>query len=243
MVFIAAGKGSRLTLVTNGIPKPLIILFDKPLIDILVQNCINVGIHDIVIVTGYREDLITNHFGDVTSDLRIEFVYNNDWEFPNGLSVLAAKETIPKGEEFLVSMSDHFYLTDLLNKVKDSSLKATIVNVGIDYNLERIHDMNDAMKVKVKGGDNLINSMSKQLTDYDAVDCGVFKCRYEFFSILELAREKARYSLSEGCELLISKDNLGGVNIGDSFWIDIDTPESLEYCRRNRQMFSLNFTY
>ena len=69
MVFIAAGKGSRLSLVTKGIPKPLIILFDKPLIDILVQNCINVGIHDIVIVTGYREDLITNHFGDVTSDL------------------------------------------------------------------------------------------------------------------------------------------------------------------------------
>ena len=239
MVFIAAGKGSRLSLVTNGIPKTLIKLLDKPLIDLLIQNCLDVGIKDIVIVTGYREDLIINHFKDLNSNLRIEFVYNIDWEFPNGLSVLAAKETIPTGEEFLVSMSDHFYLTDLLNKVKDSSLAATIVNVGIDYNLERIHDMNDAMKVKVKGGDNLINSMSKQLTDYDAVDCGVFKCRYEFFSILESAREKARYSLSEGCKLLISKNNLGGVNIGDSFWIDIDTPESLEHFRRNRQILSL----
>ena len=127
----------------------------------------------------------------------------------------------------------------MLNKVNDSSLETTIVNVGIDYNLERIHDINDAMKVKAKSGHNLITSMSKELTDYDAVDCGVFKCRYEFFSILESAREKAHYSLSEGCELLISKNNLGGVNIGDSFWIDIDTPESLEHFRRNRQILSL----
>ena len=96
---------------TNGIPKTLIKLLDKPLIDLLIQNCLDVGIQDIVIVTGYREDLIINHFKDLNSNLRIEFVYNIDWEFPNGLSVLAAKETIPKGEEFLVSMSDHFYLT------------------------------------------------------------------------------------------------------------------------------------
>ena len=59
---------------------------------------------------------------------------------------------------------------------------------------------------------------------------------YDFFSILASAREKGNYSLSEACEILISKNNLGGVNIGDSFWIDIDTPEALEYCRLNGQM-------
>ncbi len=236
MVFIAAGKGSRLSFVTNGIPKTLIKVFDRPLIDILLENCSSVGIQDIVIVTGYGQDYITDHFRDVTGDFTVEFVYNADWKLPNGLSVLAAQQSIPRGEDFMVSMSDHFYSSDLLAGVIDSSLESRTVNVGIDYSLERIHDMNDAMKVKVRSGEDLITSMSKELTDYNAVDCGVFKCRYDFFSILASAREKGNYSLSEACEILISKNNLGGVNIGDSFWIDIDTPEALEYCRLNGQM-------
>jgi len=236
MVFIAAGKGSRLSLVTNGIPKTLIKVFDRPLIDILLENCSSVGIQDIVIVTGYGQDYITDHFRDVTSDLKVEFVHNPDWNLPNGLSVLAAQSVIPEAEEFMVSMSDHFYSSDLLGGVIDSSLESTTVNVGIDYNLERIQDMNDAMKVIIKSGDDLITSMSKELTDYNAVDCGVFKCRYDFFSVLESARKKGHYSLSEACEILISKNNLGGVDIGKSFWIDIDTPEALEYCRLNAQI-------
>ena len=64
MVFIAAGKGSRLSFVTNGMPKTLIKVFDRPLIDILLENCSSVGIQDIVIVTGYGQDYITDlcHF-------------------------------------------------------------------------------------------------------------------------------------------------------------------------------------
>ena len=93
-----------------------------------------------------------------------------------------------------------------------------------------ILDINESEEIISDDGNDI------ELTDYNAVDCGVFKCRYDFFSILASAREKGNYSLSEACEILISKNNLGGVNIGDSFWIDIDTPEALEYCRLNGQM-------
>ena len=68
---------------------------------------------------------------------------------PNGLSVLTAKGLIPKGDDFLVSMCDHFYFSSLLDIVKGSNLNNTLVNIGIDYSLEKIYDIDDAMKIKI----------------------------------------------------------------------------------------------
>ena len=127
MVFIAAGKGSRLSFVTNGMPKTLIKVFDRPLIDILLENCSSVGIQDIVIVTGYGQDYITDHFRDVTGDFNVEFVYNDYWKLPNGLSVLAAQQSIPRGEDFMVSMSDHFYSSDLFSLFIEKGLIGILV--------------------------------------------------------------------------------------------------------------------
>ena len=98
-------------------PKTLVQVFDKPLINHLLQNCINAGIKDAVIVTGHNESMIREHLSYNTSDINIEFIYNKNWKLENGVSVLAAKDAIPNGEDFLLSMSDHYYKFDLLNKI------------------------------------------------------------------------------------------------------------------------------
>tara|TARA_B100000686_G_scaffold318275_1_gene367824 strand:+ start:29650 stop:30369 length:720 start_codon:yes stop_codon:yes gene_type:complete len=238
MIFIAAGMGSRLLPVSKGIPKTLMKVMDRPLIDILCQNCLDVGIKNIIIVTGYKNHLINNHFSETINGMKIKLLFNVNWKLPNGLSVLIAEKFIPRGENFLLSMSDHIYFPGLLKIVKESNLDETIVNVGIDYNIEKIYDLDDAMKVKVDNN-SLVKSISKDLSDYNAVDCGVFKCRYEFFSILNFAREKASYSLSDGCKLLLKNEKLGGVDVGNNFWLDIDTPDSLEYFNKNHQLQNL----
>ena len=78
---------------------------------------------------------------------------------------------------------------------------------------------------------------SKDLLEYNAVDCGIFKCKYEFFTILQEAKDSGKYSLSDACNILINNQDLGGVNIGDSVWLDIDTPEALNYLNENRNLF------
>ena len=100
IVFIAAGQGSRLSSITNGMPKTLVQVFDKPLINHLLQNCINTGIKDAVIVTGHNESMIREHLSYNISDINIEFIYNKNWKLENGVSVLAAKDAIPNGEDF-----------------------------------------------------------------------------------------------------------------------------------------------
>ena len=85
----------------------------------------------------------------------------------------------------------------------------------------------------------LVEAMSKRLTKYNAIDVGLFKCSYDFFSFLESLKKNSSCSLSVGCNLLIEQKLLGGVDIKDSFWLDIDTPESLHYSRNNDMISEL----
>ena len=237
LVIIAAGRGSRISSISNGLPKILIEVFNKTLLEHLIQNCVSVGISDIVIVTGHNSDIIHDYISDNRFNINIELAYNDDWNLPNGISVLASKNNIPKDHDFMISMSDHFYNDDLLIKIKDSVLTNITVNVGADYKTDAIHDPDDAMKLIIDRNSNSISQMSKDLIKYNAVDCGIFKCKYEFFSILQEAKDSGKYSLSDACNILINNQDLGGVNIEDSMWIDIDTPEALDYINKNRKLF------
>ncbi len=237
LVIIAAGRGSRISSISKGLPKILIEVFNKTLLEHLIQNSITVGISDIVIVTGHNSDIIHDFISNNKFDINIELAYNDDWNLPNGISVLASKNNIPQNHDFMISMSDHFYNDDLLLKIKNSDLTNITVNVGADYKTDAIHDPDDAMKLIIDRNSNLVSQMSKDLLKYNAVDCGIFKCKYEFFSILQEAKDSGKYSLSDACNILINNHSLGGVNIEDSIWIDIDTPEALDYINKNRKLF------
>ena len=237
LVIIAAGRGSRISSISKGLPKILIEVFNKTLLEHIIQNSITVGISDIVIVTGHNSDIIHDFISNNKFDINIELAYNDDWNLPNGISVLASKNNIPQNHDFMISMSDHFYNDDLLLKIKNSDLTNITVNVGADYKTDAIHDPDDAMKLIIDRNSNLVSQMSKELLKYNAVDCGIFKCKYEFFSILQEAKDSGKYSLSDACNILINNQGLGGVNIENSIWIDIDTPEALDYINKNRKLF------
>ena len=87
--------GSRLSAISNGLPKILVHVFKKPLIDQLLSNCIAARINDVVIVTGYNNHIIEEHISKIETNVNIEIAYNLDWNLANGVSVLAAKNFIP----------------------------------------------------------------------------------------------------------------------------------------------------
>ncbi|MFC1546935.1 sugar phosphate nucleotidyltransferase [Candidatus Neomarinimicrobiota bacterium] len=233
LVIIAAGEGSRIRSVSKAIPKTLLEIGGKQILDHLLDNCLQVGITQCVIVTGYRAQDITDFLKTRDRGLELETVQNPDWKSPNGISVLKAKSHIPKGDDFLISMSDHLYGPALLDLVLQSSLAERVANVGLDFNPDQIFDLDDGMKVSVDPSDReIVTGMSKELASYQAIDCGLFRCRYEFFDALEEARERGKCSLSDACNQLIPERRLGGVDIGNRFWIDVDTPEAFAYAER-----------
>src|SRR5712671_850423 len=63
-VILAAGKGTRMKELTRELPKPMLKAEGKPILEHIVDGLLLAGIKDIFIVTGFRGDVIKDHFGD-----------------------------------------------------------------------------------------------------------------------------------------------------------------------------------
>jgi NDP-sugar pyrophosphorylase family protein len=63
-VILAAGKGTRMRELTNDIPKPMLRVQGKPILEHIVEGLKATGVREFFIVTGYRAEVVENHFGD-----------------------------------------------------------------------------------------------------------------------------------------------------------------------------------
>jgi len=69
-VIAAAGFGTRFLPQTKAMPKEMLPLIDKPIIQQIVEELAAAGITDIVIVTGYHKRTIEDHFDHISADLK-----------------------------------------------------------------------------------------------------------------------------------------------------------------------------
>src|SRR5258708_33219790 len=69
-VIPAAGFGTRFLPQTKAMPKEMLPVVDKPIIQYIVEELVDAGIEDIVIVTGYHKRSIEDHFDHMSADLR-----------------------------------------------------------------------------------------------------------------------------------------------------------------------------
>jgi len=68
-VIPAAGFGTRFLPQTKAMPKEMLPIVDKPVIQIVVEGLVEAGIKDIIIVTGYHKRSIEDHFDAPSVDL------------------------------------------------------------------------------------------------------------------------------------------------------------------------------
>ncbi len=63
-VILAAGKGTRMRELTNEMPKPMLRVGGKPILEHILEGIVSAGIHEVFMVTGFRAEVIEAHFGD-----------------------------------------------------------------------------------------------------------------------------------------------------------------------------------
>lgn len=68
-VLAAAGFGTRFLPATKSIPKEMLPIVDKPVIQYVVEELVEAGITDIIMVTGYHKRTIEDHFDAPSVDL------------------------------------------------------------------------------------------------------------------------------------------------------------------------------
>src|SRR6266436_2579288 len=73
-VLLAAGRGTRMRELTTDLPKPMIEVRGKPVLQHIVEGLRDAGVRQFLIIVGYRADAVQNFFGD-GSRYNIEIQY------------------------------------------------------------------------------------------------------------------------------------------------------------------------
>ncbi|WP_033068658.1 nucleotidyltransferase family protein [Thalassospira australica] len=77
-VIMAGGRGKRLRPITDSIPKPMVPVGGKPMLEIIIDRLASEGFVNIVISLNYKGEMIKDYFGDgSTRGLNIEYVEEN----------------------------------------------------------------------------------------------------------------------------------------------------------------------
>ncbi|MDZ5811824.1 sugar phosphate nucleotidyltransferase [Halorubrum sp. AD140] len=116
-VILAAGEGRRLKPLTNRRPKPMIPVANRPLLEHVVKAVAAAGIERIVLVVGYRQERIRNHFGDGDDwDVTIEYV-EQATQLGTGHAVLQAESAVD--DTFLVLNGDRIVDPSIISRICD----------------------------------------------------------------------------------------------------------------------------
>jgi 1L-myo-inositol 1-phosphate cytidylyltransferase len=221
-LILAAGYGSRLRELSDS--KPLAPIAGIPLIEHVMRRAAMGGATGFTVVTGHAAERVEAFVTALGDRLKrpVRTVRVADWSLPNGHSVLAGAGAIEG--DFLLTMADHLF---------DPAIVAALLaapradlSLAVDRNLDGpFLDIDDATKVAVSA-EGVIRSIGKSITDYDAIDTGVFLATPALArAIAEVAAAGAAGSLSEGVQQLAERGRARGVDVTGLEWIDVDDPQ------------------
>jgi len=125
-VFPVAGLGTRFRPVTSVVPKEMLPVVDKPLIDYAIEEAVDAGVSDLIFVVSPDKDIIVKYLsdkdnieaifegkgnGNEASRLNIEFVFQNE---PLGLghAILCAQEAVGV-DPFAVLLPDDLVVSEV----------------------------------------------------------------------------------------------------------------------------------
>ena len=226
-VILAAGDGGRLGLLSTLTPKPLIEVAGRPLIEYTVRAFVQVGITELVVVVGYRGEMVEAWLGDGRRlGARVRYVWNPEYELGNGLSLWQARAAVA-GERFVLSMADHLISAELLERLLTEAGRHHLL--AVDRSARSVEVWEEATKVFVDE-DGFVQAIGKELLLWNAVDTGVFLCQpsvFDAFAGLPHGPE-----LSQVMGAVLERDRLKACDVSGAFWLDVDTAADLRLADR-----------
>ncbi len=234
-VLLAAGKGTRLGDLTRHIPKPMVPLVGRPLLEHILRHiCEATPIRDFTIVVQYRAESIRHHFGDGSSfGVRIRYVRQPEDQPGTGGALRAALESLP-AEPVLMSFGD--ILTDPSNYRR--LLHAYTSDVVALISVNWLPDVSEGGGVWLEG-DRVLRVEEKPRhpdTNWNLAGVHIFSP-----AILPVLRElplstRGEYELTDAIQRLLQDYPYAVRAVRfDSYWNDVGTPERLQQAKQYLQ--------
>ena len=232
-VILAAGRGTRMRELTNDLPKPMIEVRGKPVLQYIIEGLRDAGVLRFVIIVGYRADAVRNFFGD-GSRYKIGIQYETQVvQDGTGRAVQLARN-FSRGEPFVLSYGD--ILVDLGNYKRIVDLPddvETLITVkrGEDVTKGGAVFVNDEMVVvdlreKLKPGE--------QTSPW--YNAGLYAFRPGIFEFIAKLKPSSRgeYELTDAIrELAQSGERVKALELSGE-WADVRDPEILAQLNQAR---------
>ncbi len=228
---LAAGVSRRLYPETYSIPKCLLDVGGKPIIDYQLEALQSVGIDNVTMIVGYYREILVEHVKQNFPDISFEFIINNHYfETNTAYSVYLGRKNLASDVQLLMN-ADVIYSPDLINRIVNSHYD-TVLAVDIKK------CGREEVKV-IEGGDNKINAIGKELIEE--------QCLGEFLGVAKLSKDfnhlfsesltklidaggKSDY-FEAGMHPLLNKTDVYYCDVSDLPCLEIDFLEDLNEAR------------
>ncbi|KAF1082722.1 MAG: D-arabinose-5-phosphate isomerase [Candidatus Rifleibacterium amylolyticum] len=223
-VVMAGGFGSRLRPLTENIPKPMLQVGNRPLLETVLKQLKDIGIDKAHITTHYKPEVIRKYFGN-GKEIGIDISYINE-EQPLGTAGSLASISAADNKPFLVTNGD------ILTKVNYHAMFEFHKRQRADLTVAmRNHEINFPYGI-LECCDFKIKSVEEKPLLSFLVNAGIYIVEP---SVLDLIPKKTVFHMTDLIKLLIEQDrNVVGFPIHE-YWLDIGKPA--DYSKANKDYY------
>ncbi|MBV8813652.1 MAG: nucleotidyltransferase family protein [Verrucomicrobia bacterium] len=222
-VILAAGRGTRMGELTAEIPKPMVEVRGKPILQHILEGLAAAGFRQALIVVGYRKQVIQNYFGNGDQlGLQLEYVEQTIQDGTGRVVGLAAD--FCADQPFLLSYGDILVDPGLYQRLQN--LGEADMLIAVKYSI----DVSKGGAVYLDPDSYLVDLREKQSgADTYWYNAGIYLFRSSIFPfIAKLERSpRGEYELTDAIRAMATSGlKIKAVEIEGS-WADVRDPEIL----------------
>ncbi len=222
VVIMAGGKGTRLRPITEAIPKPMVRVAGRPILEHIILHLASSNLREIFLAVNYKSEIIEHHFGDGSAyGCRIQYLRE---EIPLGTAGALGLLPVRPTEPFIVMNGDlvtQFDVERLLHHHAEGNYAITIgvhnYRVDIPYGVIGLND--DGTEVT-----ELIEKPSRHFL----VNGGIYVVNPE---LLDLIRPSEEITMVMFIERALSSKKKVGIHLVEGDWIDVGEHKELAAAR------------
>jgi choline kinase len=227
-VILAAGAGSRLKPLTDHVPKCLLKVGVKCILEMTIKNLLATSNSEIIIVTGYLENKIREFLRERFPYLKITYIYNEFYASTNNIySLWLAKDAV-LGDDMMMMDSDIVFDERIITKIQNSGYKNCLALKRHDVHDEEIKVKTDTRGCVIEIGKEV--NVSEAAGESIGIEIFGKEALTELYSILyrKVVTEKKVNQFYEAAFQELSDNNLFIVDTTEYFCMEIDTEEDLK---------------
>ena len=239
-IILAAGQGIRMGSEAEDKPKCMIIYKGKPLINYTIETMQACGINDIIIVNGYKNEVLESHL----SNENVRFITNKEYNDTNMVYTLFCAES-EMNDDLIISYGDIIYREDVLQSLINNinNFVVTVDKNWLELWTLRMNDpLMDAETMKIDEDENIIE-LGKKPKSYQEIHgqyIGLLKISHSFLDVFRNfyhSLDKSKYYddkdynnmyMTSFIQLIINSKSMVKADIINGGWLEFDSNKDID---------------